>query len=178
MNKRGYTLTEILLVLGLLSMLGSVATVTYRGHNLDIEKQNLKNAGELFAGAVRTCISASGGWDIDRPDGTNVKPCNTIAKLDYTCPAGATCNPLIHPNAYDPDSDHRKYYCLNIKKEVSGKHLQVMVRFTWLKPNDYEIWCGESSSFILSQQNCRGQRDGQVYRHTSLTDLKYPCDWK
>ena len=189
LNAFGFSLTEILITLGIMSILGTVATVSYHGHNLDTAKKNLKTSGILFAGAVRTCISASGGWEIDRPDGTNLKPCkadNTTElkdKLSYNCPADATCETFV--NTYTSGKPpvkqgHHKMYCLSIKKEVSGKHLQVFVRFNWSKPSDYELWCGETASYVAFEtKSCRGEASGQPSnRGNIMGDLKQPCDWK
>ena len=55
-NKKGYTLTEILIVLSILGILTGIATVSYRGYNESVQKKDLKLHGELFANMVKNCV--------------------------------------------------------------------------------------------------------------------------
>ena len=161
-NKKGYTLTEILIVLSILGIITGIATVSYRGYILSVNKSNLKQAGIMFATAVNTCIQSMGAWS-PRPDVTPpLLPCkadNTTelkSKLDFTCPPDATCNPLMNP---DKDSNGKykyKWYCLSISKEVSGKKLQVLTRIPYDNPSDYQIWCGQVSAYLfLGGKTCK-----------------------
>ncbi len=153
-NKKGYTLTEILMVLSILGILTGIATVSYRGYILSVNKRNLKQAGIMFATAVNTCIQSMGAWS-PRPDVTPpLLPCkadNTAelkSKLSFTCPPEATCQ--VHTN------DTKKYYCLSIKKEVSGKKIQVITRLTYNNPSDYQVWCGQVTTPLnLNDKNCQ-----------------------
>ncbi len=179
-NKKGYTLTEILIVLSILGILTGIATVSYRGYILSVNKRNLKQAGIMFATAVNTCIQNNGGWIIHRytqgaetcPTGKTepcivMTPCkaeqkptqnNTHAelksKLSFNCPPDATCKPFAHGN---PIRDSWRYYCLSISKEVSGKKLQVIIRVAWHDPSDYQVLCNEiTGSYInLSSPTCK-----------------------
>ena len=170
----GYTLVEILLTIGILSIISGVAYVSYRGHTLNANKNDLKIHAELFASAVKNCIAINGGrWAITllKPDGTvptdaevsqYIKtPCEARGttqkaikddlkkKLDFTCPADATCETYTHGNP--GGGDKFKYHCLSIKKTVSGKYLQVLSRVSY-KTGAYQIWCkeGEASSDLVS----------------------------
>ena len=122
-NKKGYTLTEILIVLSILGILTGIATVSYRGYILSVNKSNLKQAGIMFATAVNTCIQSMGKWE----PRTGIFPCkadNTTelkSKLDFTCPPDATCNPLMNTTKDSTGKYKYKWYCLSIKKAVSGK---------------------------------------------------------
>ena len=165
-NKKGYTLTEILMVLAILGILTGIATVSYRGYILSVNKRDLKQSGIMFATAVNTCIQNSGGWTVHRytqgaetcPAGKTdpcieMKPCKAEkqpnqdethkqlkSKLNFTCPAGANCIPKEHGR---PIKDQWRYYCLSIEKEVSGKKLQVITRVAWHNPSDYQVLCNE-----------------------------------
>ncbi len=145
-NKKGYTLTEILIVLSILGILTGIATVSYRGYILSVNKRNLKQAGIMFATAVNTCIQSMGAWS-PRPDVTPpLLPCKADdttelkSKLSFTCPPDATCQ--VHTNTTD------KYYCLSIRKQVSGKRLQVLSRIPYNNPTDNQIWCGQVSAYV------------------------------
>ena len=162
MNKKGFSLTEILVGVGILGILGSIATVSYRGYILDIEKRTLKDSGKLFQVAVDTCIKGMGGWELSRVSGTPIYPCKATTtkdtpttelkdKLNYTCPTKATCEAKANTK------DDKPYYCLSIKKELSGKKLQVLVRIHYNDPADYQLWCGEVSTPLpLGDRSCRG----------------------
>lgn len=198
-NSLGFSLTEILVTLGLIAIVGSIATVSYRGYDLSIAKKDLKNSGILFANALQNCITASGGWKINHPSAGDIEPCQAgdetdstddtedlKKKLNYTCPEGATCKTHArsergqnYPSGHSKAGQPRTllwYYCLSIEKEVSGKTIQVFIRFPLHKPSDYEIWCGEvtpTTIVKIKQSNCRGGVEG------TMNPLKKSCeDWK
>ena len=141
-NKKGYTLIEILMVLTLIAIVSGIATISYRGYNLSVNKKDLKLHGELFANMVKNCVYGFGGW---QPN-PGIFPCKADdtaqlkSKLTFTCPPDATCQ--AHTNPGD------KYYCLSIRKQVSGKKLQVLTRIPYNNPTDNQIWCGEVSAYI------------------------------
>ena len=166
----GYTLVEILLTMGILSIISGVAYVSYRGHTLNANKKDLKIHAELFASAVKNCIAISGGWEITllNPDGTTPTtpvqknlakkyPCEATGttqkdikddlkkKLDFTCPADATCITQTRSNDLNAEEKHQ-YYCLSIQQEVSGKKLQIITRVQWSNPSQYDIWCNKKDS--------------------------------
>ena len=179
-NKKGYTLTEILIVLSILGILTGIATVSYRGYILSVNKSNLKQAGIMFATAVNTCIQNNGGWIIHRyTQGTETcppgktEPCIVMTpckadeanntdddtnklklKLDFTCPLGAICKTWAKTKQND---NSKNYYCLSISKEVSGKKLQVITRVAWHNPSDYQVLCNEitGSYMDLSGPRCK-----------------------
>ena len=158
----GYTLVEILITLSILSILSGVAYVSYQGYNLNVNKKDLKTHAELFARAVQKCISVNGKWSVTGlsqagvPD-SPIKPCEATtpaelkSMLGFDCPAGATCETYTHGNTGGDDSF--KYYCLSIKKTVSGKKLQVLSRISY-KTSNYQIWCsGDDLSAYLELNN-------------------------
>ncbi len=204
-NKKGYTLTEILIVLSILGILTGIATVSYRGYILSVNKSNLKQSSIMFATAVNTCIQNNGSWIIHRyTQGTEtcpvdkadpcieMTPCkadNTAElrdKLSFNCPPDATCNTAVHGN---PSRGPRyQYYCLSIEKEVSGKKLQVITRVPWHNPSEpYQILCNEitGSYMPLGDSSCKKGS------HKDLKDKGFakdkangpgtqiiPCQWK
>ena len=154
MNKKGYTLTEMLIVLSILGIVGGIATISYKGYNLSVNKRDLKLHGELFASAVKTCISNYGAWKIKNsplPDATDIFPCKVQdgqhhtrlkTRLNFTCPtddnlAGQGCLTIVN--------DTEKVFCLVIQKIVSGKTLQVITRVHYDNPNNYDIWCSKET---------------------------------
>ena len=190
-NKKGYTLTEILIVLSILGILTGIATVSYRGYILSVNKRNLKQAGIMFATAVNTCIQSMGSWQ-PRSDQPTLLPCkadNTAelkSKLSFNCPPDATCS--THTNSLSMPNPHDKYryYCLDIKKEVSGKNLHIVTRVSYINPNNYEIWCGENPVSPFNIKNDRVCRRGApnhmplFLKRPSCPALSKscPCNWK
>ena len=184
MSKKGFSLIEILIALGILGIMTGIATVSYQGYRGSAEKMNLKHYGVVFAGAVKNCIRLAGGWEVDIWDDANDRtqkgfPCKVAGasikedlkkKLDFTCPAGATCE--------TETKDTVKYHCLSIKKEVSGKYLQVLVRLPYDNPIDYQIWCGEMASasgyLALGANTCKKENTWNKVENNSniQTDLQ------
>ena len=145
-NKKGYTLTEILIVLSILGIVGGIATISYRGYNESVQKKDLKLHGELFANMVKNCVQGFGGW---QPK-TNVFPCKATTKaqlkdkLGFDCPQKATCR--VYTNTTKP------YYCLSIRKTVSGKKLQVLSRIPYNNPTNYQLWCGQVTAYLVGPE--------------------------
>ncbi len=169
----GYTLVEILVTIGILSIISGVAYVSYRDQTLRASKNDFKTHAKLFASSVKNCISINGGWEITllKTDGTvptNAdissdstrylkKPCEATGttqealkkdlkkKLGFTCPADATCITQTRSNNKNDPAKHQ-YYCLSIQQEVSGKKLQIITRVQWSQPHPYDIWCNKKGS--------------------------------
>ena len=168
MSKKGFSLIEVLVTLGILGIFTGIATVSYQGYIFDVTKRTLKDSGTLFQVAVNTCIQRNGGWKIYRftragescSAGKTTEPCKEMtpcraeqqstskathdelkSKLSFTCPADATC--AVHTHSVE--STYR-YHCLSIQKKVSGKKLQVVVRIPYDNPSDYHILCGDKMS--------------------------------
>ena len=160
MSKSGFTLLEILIGIGLLSILSSIAVVQYQGYILDVEKKELYNSSVRFASRVNACITSVGEWGVTKPDGTKATPCKAEttaalkSKLNYTCPADSTCEFYSRDHTTTTDNNLR-YHCLSIKNE--DKKLQVIILIPYDNPSDYEIWCGEISEsfFAIEGTNCQ-----------------------
>ena len=154
-NKKGYSLTEILIVLSILGIVGGIATISYKGYNLSVNKRDLKLHGELFASAVKNCISNYGAWKIKNsplPGATDIYPCkipeglnHQILKkrLNFTCPSD-WCYTIVNAT--------EKVFCLKIQKRVSGKTLQVITRVHYDNPNTYDIWCNKEAKGFRGQE--------------------------
>lgn len=200
MNKSGYTLLEILLTVIIVSIIGAIATVSYRGYILTIEKKELKNLGVLFATTVNTCITKNRGWTRYRwtqgsetcptiGGETKKEPCIAVmgckasnkaelkSKLNFTCPADATCNTHTRAHTLEPKF---RYTCLSIEKKASGKKLQLIARIPYENPSDYQLLCGEMSSYVsLGPKTCKKHSD-QILKDAELADESgiKPCPWK
>ena len=141
MNTRGYSLLEVCVVLCIAGILGTIATISFSGTKLDIQKRQLKTSADLFALAVKNCVLNVGSWEFAKADGTKIKPCEAttqadlLKKLKFTCPADATCSALV--------SDQKTGFCLNIKKTVSEQKLQVVSIVELSNTSNYVVYCGE-----------------------------------
>lgn len=74
-KKRGFSLTEILVAIGLLAIVSSIATIGYNSYIKTSKVSAIKQALKKLEGAFNTCMSFN-GFDVTK--------CDTEAKLDYT----------------------------------------------------------------------------------------------
>ena len=206
MKKVGFSITEILVTIAVLTILAGVGADSYRSYILKTTKTKLNNSAKKFAFAVRSCIKEHGGWEVKRfskstescPAGESepcqkAYPCKAvkgadsleelknklIKKLDYTCPVGAVCKAHMHSNT--TGADGFKYYCLSLEQAVSGQKLQVLVKVPYHAPSkDQKIWCNNVSSYVeLKDETCkRSIVWGSNDNQQRLnTFLNEGCDW-
>ena len=165
MSKKGFSLIEILVALGILGIMTGIATVSYQSYKVDTEKSILKQHGDIFAHAVQTCIRSAGGWKVKGwINNTTIRPI-TPCRVPDSDPSslndpglktklGFTCHPKADCRTFSADSN--EYFCLSIEKEVSGKNLQVIVQVSTDNPDAYNIWCGSPTAFIeIKATNCQ-----------------------
>lgn len=171
-NKQtGFTLLEILIAIGLFTILISISFVSYRVITKDLALKTLKQVSALFPITLNNCITSS-GWKVTRPDGTDVYPCTdtnsaeAFSKISYTCPedtspADNTCNFL--------NNDTDGYVCLNAQKKIRGKTYEIHVIVNRNNRNDYKILCAENVTTpeSLSTSICTG----------STSSSYSECDW-
>lgn len=151
-NQGGFTLLEILTVVGLFAILVSISFVSYRSVTKGMKFKALKQASELFPTAFNNCITSS-GWEVKRPKGTTVHPCKdsdsakALEKLDYTCPEDSKCT--FHSN------DTTGYVCLNVQKKTSakGNKYEIHVIVNREKPKNYRILCSDKDTNLTSVEN-------------------------
>ena len=144
-NQGGFTLLEILTVVGLFAILVSISFVSYRSVTKGMKFKTLKQSSELFSTALNNCITSS-GWEVKRPKGTTVHPCKdsdsakALEKLDYTCPEDSKCT--FHSN----DTDG--YVCLNVQKKTGarGNKYQLQVIVNREKPKNYKVFCSDKDT--------------------------------
>ena len=74
MNKKGYSLTEILVVLALLAIVASIATIGYGSYVNTAEKRATKTALNKLNNAFTACMAFSKN---------KVSECNTLDKVGY-----------------------------------------------------------------------------------------------
>ncbi len=173
MSKRGYSLIELLIIVGILGVLASVAIVNYNKYLLNAQKSNLHTSAKVFAASVKACVDASGGWEITHPSAGALTPCKITDKtklkerLDFDCPEKATCNVRHHVL--------QEYYCLSIELETQGKKIQIFSRIPQDNPANYQILCNDNlSDYVKLSEGvaCRKAQTGLKNK-----GFKNPCLW-
>ena len=136
MNKAGYTLVEILIVLSILSIIGGISTISYNKYIENFTKQDLHMAGKVFVRSVERCINAVGAWKVKNNLNADIFPCKVLdstnlkSAFKFTCPAKSDCKPK-----YNTTSEH---YCLFIRTQNHS----VVVRINTNNISEYSIFCG------------------------------------
>ena len=171
-NQGGFTLLEILTVVGLFAILVSISVVSYRSVTKGMKFKTLKQSSELFPTAFNNCITSS-GWKVKRPKITTpVYPCKgsnsatTIEKIDYICPEDSTCT--VHYAGTDDE-----YICLNVQKKTSarGNKYEIQVIVNRKNPKNYKILCSDKDT----NATVEGISDSIC---TDPSTSKYSgCDW-
>ena len=141
-GQRGMSLVELLVAMGIVVILGSIATVSYRSYILPMHLLQLKDASQLFNSSFQSCIG-SAGWKITKFDGTTVKPCNTLEKMGFTCPTqnAGTCQ-IDHS---DDSTTDPTAVCIYIKQTIQGKDHHLYVKSDPANRTNYRIACTPSN---------------------------------
>ena len=107
LNNKGFSLTEVLVTVGILSIMSGIATMSYRGYDLVAEKRNFRQAGRQFALAVNNCVRSVGGWQIKRPvfydDDNDPDTPEVYGKPMYPCDADGLDDSDENATQTDPD---------------------------------------------------------------------------
>ena len=172
-TRKGFSLIEMLIVISLLSILFGIAFVSYSAYIKNATLSNMRKIAEAFPNVVNTCVTSS-GWEVTRPDGTLVHPCNTLERLDFVCPiAKKDCPNSGWPTTccnlwVDPSHTH-SYICLDVRSELKGKKHQLHVVVHRGDTNNYKVSCAEISGTYTDLNTTADCDPG----NTALTD----CDW-
>ena len=171
MNKKGITLTEVLVTCCIVAIMGSIAIVNFGSYNDPVEKSQLFQSAKVWSARVKTCILNVGGWKIKRfskpgddpcPAG-ETEPCQVArhcrvggnsnfankfkTRLGWDCPVenpqedSTKAGPGCFPYFSDDD-----FYCLDIRKEKRGTKYQCIVHFN-IKNHREKIYCGTPASY-------------------------------
>ena len=153
-NNKGITLAEVIITLGVLGVLASIAVVNYGSHKDPTYKNQLLQSAKMFSMSVKNCIinvSSMGGWKIkqyqagDTTEPTKVMyPCKATnkaeleKKLGWDCPSDSTCTGVVDSAG--------EFYCLDIRQDIKGKKYQCIVHFKIVGQTD-KIYCGTPASW-------------------------------
>ncbi len=79
-NQKGFSLVEMLLTVGLLTIVSTIAVVGYRAYVDDAERKSVGNAINKIQNAFQMCMTFSNN---------DLSKCNSFEKIKYTKPAGS-----------------------------------------------------------------------------------------
>ena len=162
-TKKGFSLLEILIAVGLLAILTGIGVVTYRSVIVDLTLKKFREISEFFPNALNSCIVSS-GWEIDHPQHSiPLKPCNNLKKIDYQCPPDTTCipDPSTDPPTDFPDPLPNGHICLDMRREIKNKKYQIYIIVNKEDRSSYEIRCPEvTSNYVnLPDADCQVNPD-------------------
>ncbi len=155
-GQRGISLIELLVAAGILVILSSIATVSYRGYILPVHLRQLRDAGKLFDSSFHSCISGT-GWTITKYDGiTTVHPCDALTKIGFTCPTQNNGICLMYHNGTsttDPTA-----VCVRIRQTIQGKKYHIFAKADLTNRANYQIACSpnntDTGSVSVGNTNC------------------------
>ena len=142
-GQRGISLIEVLVAAGILVILSSIATVSYRGYILPVHLRQLRDAGKLFDSSFHSCISGS-GWKINKYDGTTVNPCDALTKIGFACPTqnNGICN-MYHNGTSTTDPTAA---CVRIRQTIQGKKYHIFAKADLTNRSNYQIACSPNNT--------------------------------
>ena len=126
---KGYTLMELLLVVGLISIIAGISVWSYRPVVNTVTLRQIRDKASFFLTNFESCISSS-GWTVDHPSGTTMYPCSNIDKIGYICPHEASeCKVVKGPTDGDTDAINAvtEHICLDLGQTVKGENYQVYI---------------------------------------------------
>ena len=151
-NNKGISIAEVIITLGVLGVLASIAVVNFGSHKDPTYKNQLLQSAKMFSMSVKNCIinvSSMGGWKIKQyQDGDTTKPTKVMypckatnkaeleKKLGWDCPSDSTCTGVATS----------EFYCLDIRQDIKGKKYQCIVHFEIVGQTD-KIYCGTPASW-------------------------------
>ena len=147
-TQAGFSLLEVMFVVSLIVILGSIVVVNYKPHIDAVKLKQLKEISELFPKMLQVCVTASGGWEITRPDETTVQPCDTLEKIDFICPPSSK-SAIFECTLYENSADG--YICLDLrKKDKKDRKYQVYTIAEKSNVNNYKVLCNKEVASYTS----------------------------
>ena len=160
-RSKGYTLMEILIVIGLISILAGISVVSYRSTINTVTLRQFRDQASLFLTSFESCM-ASSSWEVDHPSAGMTYPCSTKDKMGYVCPPDASkCND-IKDSANDSTVDH---ICLDLGQKIKGKNYQVYIIVNIENTAKNKLVCkefGTGAHADLLPANCKLDSSGNL----------------
>ena len=184
-NNKGISLTEVIITLGVLGVLASIAVVNFGSHRDPVEKRELFQSAKVWSMQVKNCLlnfSSMGGWEVRKPNWTKcpddcLYPCevsdsvlsdskkNLKKKLGWDCPSD-------HCRGYV--DAHKTWYVMDIRKEVKGTKYQVIVHFN-IENQSESIYCRTNASYYSVVQGDYNSTPSYASWNANNTDKQ--CEW-
>ena len=151
MNKKGFTLLEVLIAVSLMAVLSGVSIVGYNSIKDRVYKRELRKEVILFMSSLKTCINSSGGWSVEKPDGTIVTPCDSLDDIDYQCPSKSNSKDDIACSFVNNGSNG--FACFDISKTIGNTQHRLYGVVNIDNTSENNIVCGQLSALSTSDCN-------------------------
>ena len=127
-NQKGFSLMEMLITVGLLTIVSTIAVVGYRAYVDDAERKSVGNAINKIQNAFQMCMTFSNN---------DLSKCNSFEKIKYTKPAGSGVSGKLTAD-YKVGTDKMCFVAL-IKGKFKEKGKRIC--FGWSKDNGMTGQC-------------------------------------
>ena len=170
-QKKGYTLLETLITIGLVAILSGIAVITYRSFTNATKLRHLIDTSNIFITSLNNCITSS-QWKITMPDGTTKFPCKCISTGDNKDTDCNDTDDATDNNIFDGigfscpyeleekgcryvDNSANNYVCLELRKSINGQKRTVHTIVDIQNRHKYWIVCKDVNTYAdLTPANC------------------------
>ena len=160
-RQAGFSLTEILVTVGLLAILSGIATVSYNSYINTARTQAVRRTLNAMESAFLSCMSFNKN---------QVEKCNDLTKIRFSLP-GATV-PITPLN---PDKEYKSNQ-LHVRVDVQGTRLCFLSRI-WLwgsQPNN--VWVTKQMNEKEGVRGCTEYDNGRLIRRCfEKTGIRAGC---